>query len=78
MDGNMNPIRQALHSAARYYASNAHRHWLDWQRAIDAEFKFAMSGHVVNRMQASHKRAESYAQYNNMITMAHRCREMMK
>jgi hypothetical protein len=78
MDGNMNPIRQALHTAARYYASNAHRHWLEWQRAIDAEFSHAMSGHVVNRMQASNKRAESYAQYNNMLTMASRARGMMK
>jgi hypothetical protein len=74
----MSPIRQALHSAARHYASQAHRSWLEWQRAIDAEFKFAMSGHVVNRMQASHKRAESYARYNNMLTMANRARGMMK
>jgi hypothetical protein len=78
MNGNMNHIRQALHSAARHYASQAHRSWLEWQAAINAEFKFAMSGHIVNRMQAAHKRAESYAQYHNMITMANRARGMMK
>jgi hypothetical protein len=74
----MNPIRQAIHSAARHYASQAHRSWMEWQRAVDVEFASAMSGHIVNRRQASNKRAEAYAQYNNMITMANRARGMMK
>lgn len=73
-----NAIRHALHSAARHYASKAHEHWLQWRAHHDRAFIDAMRGHQVDRMHASHAASTHRALYEGHLSMALRCREMMK
>lgn len=74
----MNPIRQALHKAAMHYAKQAHHHYLMWIDAHEKAFSHALKGNQIERRLCNNKLAGHYAQYTQLITRAHRVREMMK
>ena len=74
----MNPIRQALHSAARHYATEAHTHWIQANDYANREFCHALAGRDVARRKAAKFKGDHIALYYQLLSMAHNAREMMK
>ena len=74
----MNPIRQALHKAARHYCKQAHEWWCNMQMAQESGFIFALRGLQKERQRANKRFLECNAEYTKMMHCAHRCRRMMK
>jgi hypothetical protein len=74
----MNPIRQSLHTAARYYAKQAHLAWVEAEAAYHAMFSAAVSGHQLSRRAAMNEYLTAYGQYSSHLNKAKRARGMMK
>ena len=67
----MNPIRIALHNAARTYAKSAHAAWLKLQAHHERAFEHALRGNPIDRRLC-------HAQYVQLLKLAHRARGLMK
>lgn len=74
----MNPLRQALHTAARAFAKQAHLAWCEAEAFMHSAFKNAADGKQLERVLAETEYANYRAEYFKNLTKAKRIREMMK
>ena len=74
----MNPIRTALHNAARHYAKQAHLAWINAHTASCHMFTYAVTGKGIERRLETVLYLNAYGQYKSHLNKAQRCREMMK
>jgi hypothetical protein len=74
----MNPIRRALHTSARTFASDAHTHWLQASRHAERCFSHAVSGRQLERILAEIEYHTHKSLYQQNIAKTNRTREMMK
>jgi hypothetical protein len=74
----MTPIHQALHTAARTFAQEAHLHWLAANRHAERCFTHAVTGRQLERILAETQHHTHRALYQQNLTKANRAREMMK
>jgi hypothetical protein len=74
----MTHIRQALHTAARHYARQAHLAWIAADNASLRMFTFAVTGKAIERRLETIVYLNAYGQYRSHLNKAQRAREMMK
>jgi hypothetical protein len=74
----MRPIRQALHTAARYFAKQAHLAWAESEAEYHSMFKSAVTGKQLERRLAMNAYLDAFGKYRSHLYKAQRCRSMMK
>ena len=71
-------LRQALHTASRTFAKEAHRHWIASHRHAERCFNHAVLGQQLERILAETQYHTQKSLYQQNSTKALRTREMMK